>query len=581
MSEPLAELSDVADVVHSGTVGGIPVLFAPRPGPLTAGLMFRVGRGDETLATSGITHLVEHLAMFGRDGGEIHRNALTNDVLTHFEVAGDAPHVVSFLNHIARALRALPVERMETEKGILRTESMAHGAGHAHIQRTERYGARGPGTVPYGELGLHTIDAEQVQAWADTRFTRGNAVLWFTGDRIPDGLELDLADGERIDVPIWEEVPRPRPAYLTGAAGGVVVDAVIPRTLPGSMFSMVAQRMLFRELREHGGHSYTTSVDYDPLDADRARVTMYADALVEAYEPVVQGTIDVLLRLRAGDIEVRDLASVRATIRTGLELFPFDTSVLPAMAFDVLTRHPVTHPTALAMHADAVTTSDIVDVAERFWNDAIAQLPEGSLEWAGFEPAPRWSATAVEGHHFPVHGEPQFGLTLGEAGVSLRTPNGDVTVLFADCVGYLTTPDGARTLIGADGFRIPIEPNQYFGLGAEMVAALDERVPLGATIPMPARSDDEIPPPRGKPMHWRGYGAWAGVIGALFGLMLTFALPFTWGLTTVIADSPGDGALMPAVVVGWCLVAVLAPLTVLLFAGVRRRGLWTAATGER
>src|SRR5690606_1734968 len=126
------------------------------------------------------------------------------------------------------------------------TESMAHGAGHAHIQRTERYGARGPGTVPYGELGLHTIDAEQVQAWADTRFTRGNAVLWFTGDRIPDGLELDLADGERIDVPIWEEVPRPRPAYLTGAAGGVVVDAVIPRTLPGSMFSMVAQRMLFR-----------------------------------------------------------------------------------------------------------------------------------------------------------------------------------------------------------------------------------------------------------------------------------------------------------------------------------------------
>jgi hypothetical protein len=63
--------------------------------------------------------------------------------------------------------------------------------------------------------------------------------------------------------------------------------------------------------------------------------------------------------------------------------------------------------------------------------------------------------------------------------------------------------------------------------------------------------------------------------------MLTFAVPFAWGLTTVIADSPGDGSLMPAVIVGWCLVAVLTPLTVLLFAGVRRRALWTAATGER
>jgi hypothetical protein len=41
-----------------------PQLIAPGPGPLSAGLVFRVGQADETLAWSGITHMVEHLALF-------------------------------------------------------------------------------------------------------------------------------------------------------------------------------------------------------------------------------------------------------------------------------------------------------------------------------------------------------------------------------------------------------------------------------------------------------------------------------------------------------------------------------------
>lgn len=43
-------------------VDGIPVLLAPSAGQMRAGLMFRVGRADETLATNGVTHLVEDLA---------------------------------------------------------------------------------------------------------------------------------------------------------------------------------------------------------------------------------------------------------------------------------------------------------------------------------------------------------------------------------------------------------------------------------------------------------------------------------------------------------------------------------------
>lgn len=576
MGAGLAELGAVASLVHSTTLCGVPTIFAARPGPPAAGLMFRVGRADETLADAGITHLVEHLAMFGRDGGEFHRNGATSDVVTQFGVVGEEPDVVSFLNHVSRTLRALPVERLDVEKGILRTEAMQRGSGAADFQRAERYGAAGPGVVPYGELGLHSIDAARVQAWADARFTRGNAVLWFTSDRILQGLELQFADGMRIDVPQWAEVHRPRPAFVRGADGGVLIDAVIERSPAAMMFCGVAQRMLFRALRLEGGHSYTADVDYEPLDADRARVTLFADALPHAYAAVAEGTVDVLQRLRAGDIEERDLQAARANADHSRRHFSTDVAAIPSLAFNLLTRTPIRHPDAVAEEAEAVTVADIATIAEAFWDDAIAQIPDGSLEHAGFEPAPRWSSEVVEGRRFPLYGEPQFGLTIGDAGASLHAPDGDVTVRFAECVAYLTLPDGARTLIGADGFRVVIEPSQYFGLDPETMAALDARVPQGITIALPPRAEEEIPLPRGKPMSWRGYRGWAGVLGALCLFVLMFVLPFAIAMSEV-----GDSSLRASGSVAWAIVAVLTPLTVLLFAGARRRRLWTAVTGER
>ena len=48
-------------MIRETEVDGVPTLLAPRNGPLAAGLTFRVGQADETLATAGITHLLEHL----------------------------------------------------------------------------------------------------------------------------------------------------------------------------------------------------------------------------------------------------------------------------------------------------------------------------------------------------------------------------------------------------------------------------------------------------------------------------------------------------------------------------------------
>ena len=63
-------------------------------GPLQAGLVFGVGRADESMLVAGITHVVEHLA-FQRLGHLTYfHNGTVDSVCTRFFVAGDPEDVV-------------------------------------------------------------------------------------------------------------------------------------------------------------------------------------------------------------------------------------------------------------------------------------------------------------------------------------------------------------------------------------------------------------------------------------------------------------------------------------------------------
>lgn len=109
--------------------------------------------------------------------------------------------MVEYLNGVCAALRDLPTDRLETEKGILRTEAAGKGHGPAHAATLWRYGSRSYGLTGYAETGLYRLTADDVRAWAQTRFTAENAVLWITGDSVPEGLDLTLPRGE------WHPAP--------------------------------------------------------------------------------------------------------------------------------------------------------------------------------------------------------------------------------------------------------------------------------------------------------------------------------------------------------------------------------------
>ncbi|GHK00475.1 hypothetical protein SY2F82_22720 [Streptomyces sp. Y2F8-2] len=535
----LTELTALDGLVAHTTVQGIPVLHAPRPGDITAGLFFRVGRADETLATSGVTHLVEHLALHRLGMSDGHYNGATANTYTLFHVTGGEHEVVAYLNDVCAALRDLPLERLETEKEILRTEAAGRANGVNSQMPLWRYGAQGYGLSSYDELGTWGLTAEQVGDWAGTRFTRDNAVLWITGDRVPDGLDLTLPTGHRIPAPAASSALPVTPAYIRGDDGHVVFNSVLRRSTSAAVFADVLGRALFQDLRHEGGYSYTAEADYSPRDADFATLTAYADALPKKQAAVVGGFVDTLARLRAGRIEQAELDSARGKMLKRYDTPGLGAALLPSYALSLLLGHRILSPEQHMAELRAVTVADLREVAREAWDGGLLQVPTRGADWAGFAPAPQYSSSALTGTRHPSLEDDGVTLVIGAEGVSLLLPGGPVTVRYDACAAMTTRPDGSRVLTGLDGFRVAVEPTLFEGVTAERIAALDAAVPTAAVVPLPAREPEQIPQPRKRettvPTGQGGDGRKAAFRRWPVGLVLMVALDVLFGLGLLFA----------------------------------------------
>ena len=116
-------MAEAVTQIHRTDVDGVPAFWVDGPGPCFAGLLFRVGKIDEQLYTTGITHLVEHLALPGwapKPG--LDWNGWVGLTTTGFWASGDPADVGAFVTEVTRQLHDLPLERLETERNILRAE---------------------------------------------------------------------------------------------------------------------------------------------------------------------------------------------------------------------------------------------------------------------------------------------------------------------------------------------------------------------------------------------------------------------------------------------------------------------------
>lgn len=537
-------------------VDGVPAVAAKRSGPLTAGLVFRVGRADETLATAGITHLVEHLALHRFGVGEHHFGGATGADHTYFEMAGSEAEVVAFLSGVCASLSDLPMERLETEKSVLRTEESRRGGG-GQLAR-HRYGAQGYGLTDFLELGVPRLGPAEVAHWARTWFTRENAALWVAGEQVPAGLRLRLPPGVRRPVPPRPAILAAGPAYFSYGEGGVAFSAVVRRGADAQVFAKVLERELFRALRQEGGYSYQAATSYQVRGDGLAEVVGLADALPDKQAAVLGGVIDVLAQFKAGRIDPRDVETVRTQAESALYGEDADAARLPEHAVALLSEVPLPSTEERIAGLRAVDVASVHAVAVEACGSMLLRAPHGrSADWAGYTEVPRFSPAAVAGTRFPAHNQPDAHLAVGADGCSVQTSDGVSTVRFADCAAMLAWPDGGRRLIGLDGRTVQVDPTLFAGVTPAVTATIDAAVGPHRTLPQPARS---VPAPASRPPTSSAKRA-ARILFIVAAVLGGIALLATAGM----AMDPPDASGWAGAGFLWLLAGVFA------FTAVRRR----------
>lgn len=541
-------------------IDGIPVLSTP-DGPVAAGITFRVGYADETLARHGITHLTEHLALHRLGVTDYHYNGATAPDVTSFFSQGSPETVTAYLTRVCEALADLPMERLELEKEILRTEADGRSRSVTDRLWLWRYGSRGPGLAALPEWGLGEIVADELRSWVARYFTRGNAVVWVSGMPLPDALRLPLPPGPRQPLPVIPEALPELPACFPDLAGKFAYQARVPRSVAGRMYTSLLQREMFRRLRQEGGYSYSVATGYEPAGVTTAEIYASADIADEREGAAVGAFVDVLASLRWGTIDPADLVEIRARLRSDLDHPMAESARLPGEAADLLIGGRLLQRDELLAEADAVTPQDVQQVAEQAAATALLLTPRGlTAEWAGFHIAPNWSPAPVSGPVVGAHGEPGRQLVIGAEGVSETSQGNTVAVAYHDCQVMLAWPDGGRLLVGSDAISCAVEPTLY-PLDPQALRYLDQRIPGSLVVRMPPRSPDDIPAPPAPPPRPAGLSgparnrSIAGIV--VLGLLALFMLFWAIATTALLGDSDPDVAAGAGViaVVSWLAVA--------------------------
>lgn len=202
--------NSVPSAIYIDRVDGVPLLWNDGPPPFSAVLNFRVGRADEQLSNSGITHLVEHLAFPHDHNQDANCNGSTGLTTTSFYAWGEPDEAAAFIRQTSVALAKLGIDRVDHQRSVILTEEVSSGGGVVADLLVERYGARGQGVVGFRQLGIHRLKGADVQGWATRYFTADNAILCING-RPPDGLSLELPRGEPIPTPLAQPIDGPLP----------------------------------------------------------------------------------------------------------------------------------------------------------------------------------------------------------------------------------------------------------------------------------------------------------------------------------------------------------------------------------
>ena len=533
--------------VHQTVIDGVPVLWVDAPGPLRATLMFRVGRVDERLSWSGITHLVEHLALFHLGPRQTYEfNGAVTSNRTMFYAAGEPADIVAFMAHVTASLHRLPFDRLESEKSVLLAEASSRQKSPADLMFSLRFGARGNGLYRYPEFGLYHLTESWVAAWVARGFSRDNAVMWLSGPPPPD-LHLTLPAGQRMPEAPATPMELGLPAYAKAPVGGAGMSMLAPRSTPLAMASSIASDRLLRRLRYDKGIAYSVGGGYFPIDSRQAHISLWTDAQPGQAATVLNDTVQSVYALSTEGPGAEELAEQTSSFDRTMDRDEAVLAWLDRTAVRILSGEPPLNPDDLRAEMAAVTPAIARDAMAQAVRTAIYIGPDDA-------PAPPAIHAFIVPEPPPVQGEahPHVRselwkhppvLSVAVDGVTLEINADDrITVYDKDCEAMLRYGDGGILLVGADGSHLPVNPTEWVG-GPMVIQQIVERLPATLAVPLPGESTGtaiKVPQPKapaglavaGIPIdRWIGLFVFIAVAVALLGFTI-------FGSRTSIGSTP-------------------------------------------
>ncbi|MFD2421059.1 insulinase family protein [Amycolatopsis pigmentata] len=467
--------------VHRTEVDGVPVFWHRAPGRLRASLIFGVGVAHETFLETGITHLVEHLAMRPLRTSRYDNDANTGVLHTSFDVTGSAATVAEHLYRMCASLNGLDTGPLDLERTRL-TASQGPGAT-AWLPSSLWFGNQAYGLSGNVRLAAVHASAERVREWCAERFQRGNAALALSGPP-PDGLRLPLPDGRRHQPPMAVPFELRTPAKSV-IPNGVVGCALVAWTAPMACAAGVLITRLTGRLRQLDGPARTIAFDHQPVDGQRAVLGFGTDVGDRHAALVVEMIRTELAELARTGPTDEELTADRASLaqQLGDPEFASHRAVDAAMSELTGWTSAVAHQRAVLGGLDA---AQVAKAAEELADGLVICGPERRLP-ADLPELPGSPLPAVEGREIKralvgstaPHG---FRLVVGDEGLSTRYEGAAVphsVVRYDDLAGVGVEQTDGRLpilhLFGHHGGAITLRPGDWRG-GRALVREVQSRV---------------------------------------------------------------------------------------------------------
>jgi hypothetical protein len=394
-----------------------------------------------------------------------------------------------------------------------------------------RYGATGLGLVDTAEHGLSAAEAEEIQAWADERFTAANAVVLLTC-RPPADLRLDLLAGRAHGDAESQPVPEQRfPTIFPAASAVVAVSGIQPRGSTSAPVRRHVNRRLTRRLRTELGITYSVQVSDLRVDRSADHVIFAADALPAHASEVAATMVEELGRITEQGVDADALARDVQHFHRVAQSRDAVLGLLAGRARAQLHQEQWSTTVEAAERLLSLQGVEVAAGAEAIRASSMWLLPRTAdpPDMYFHEPV-EWSAARVEGERFqlnqdPVGDQPR-SLIVGDDGVTeVRAGGRFLTVRWTDCVGMLWWTTGERLLYGRDGTRVGVDPARWERARAAL-AAIDAHVGVDLLVPM---GENEDTTPSGvRPPRFRRRPSRATVLARLAAVAAVLALG-TWG----------------------------------------------------